>query len=357
MKTIASLLSVVGFVLISAAPAFSQDPLPVENAVRYEVQLSHVSSQPAALRIVALDDISDIDVTLLHCDSPLNSDADVSKPITHHIDHIPKGENYIMQWGQPTAGTYNCLVFMRGKSQNGGSWKVQNNFEMNSLEPLGLKTDLAGLSPEVHSLTLHATQPVKRVTVTVRAEDGSDIDQVVMDLPTLQKDVTVTWKESPLIPAFVEVRVDAPSGVWSTNTFCKLDNIPHEDIIFDSGKATIRKDQEQKLLDTLRTIESYRSRFYDISTDLYITGYTDTVGSLESNDKLSRERAKAIAHWMRKHNLNFNVYYRGLGERVLHTRTADETPEEANRRVQYTLSNFEIIDAYTSTDFGKWNKL
>ena len=187
MKTIASLLSVVGFVLISAAPAFSQDSLPVENAVRYEVQLSHASSQPAALRIVALDDISDIDVLLNSC---------APKVVKQHIDRIPKGENYIMQWQQPT-GAYNCQIQMRGKSQNGGSWKVLNNFEMNSLAPLGLKTDLAGLSPEVHSLTLHATQPVKRVTVTVRAEDGSDIDQVVMDLPTLQKDVTVTWKESP----------------------------------------------------------------------------------------------------------------------------------------------------------------
>lgn len=347
MKTIASLLSIVGFVLISAAPAFSQNPLPAEDAVRYDVQLSHASSQPAALRIVALDDINDIDIILNSC---------APKVVKQHIDRIPKGENFILQWQQPT-GSYQCQIQMRGKDHKGGTWKVLNNFEMNSLSPLGLKTDLEGLSPEVHSLTLHATEPVKRASVTVRAEDGSDIDQVVVDLPTPQKDVTITWKESPLMPAFIEVRVDAPSGMWSTNTICKLDNIPHEDIIFDSGKTTIRKDQEQKLLDTLRTIESYRSRFYDISTDLYITGYTDTVGSLESNDKLSRERAKAIAHWMRKHNLNFNVYYRGLGERVLYTRTADETPEESNRRVQYTLSNFEIVDAYTSTSFGKWNKL
>ncbi len=347
MKKIQTAFFLFGFVLIPIFPAFSQNTLPVENPVRYDIQLSHAATQPAALRIVANDEIHDIDVLLNNC---------AAKPVKQHIANIPKGENYIMQWSQST-GTYNCQIQMRGKDRNGGTWKVNNTFQMHSLASLGLKTELAALSPDINTLTFHASQPVARATLTVKAEDGSDIDHIVLDLPTPQKDMTMTWQKSDKVPAFVEVRVDAPNGVWSSNTFCKLDNIPHEDIIFDSGKATIRKDQEQKLLDTLHTIESYRARFDHISTDLYITGYTDTVGSLEHNDKLSRDRAKAIAHWMRKHNLNFDVYYRGLGERVLIKGTPDETPEEVNRRVQYTLSNYEVIDNYTATNFGKWNKL
>ena len=347
MRYSALILSVFGCLAFHAAPVFSQSPFPVENPVRYDVQLSHVASQPAALRIVANDNIKDIDVLVNAC-SPV--------VVKKHIDGIAKGAHYMLQWPQP-AGSYTCQIQMRGKDSRGNTWKLVNDFQMESLASLGLQTDLAGLSPDIHTLTLHATQPFKRASVLVKADDGSEIDNVVVDLDTPKKDLTMNWRASDKQPVLVETRVDTPQGVWSTNTFCKLDNIPHEDIIFDTGKATIRKDQEQKLLDTLHTIESYRARFDNISTDLYITGYTDTVGSTESNDKLSRERAKSIAHWMRKHNLNFSVYYRGLGERVLHTQTPDETPEEANRRVQYTLSNYELVDQYTTMSFGQWNKL
>ena len=80
----------------------------------------------------------------------------------------------------------------------------------------------------------------------------------------------------------------------------------------------------------------------------------DTVGSAASNDKLSLNRAKAIASWFRKHGLSIPTFYRGAGERSLAVPTPDNTPNEKNRRAVYILSNRPPLD---SADLGGFTKL
>ena len=115
--------------------------------------------------------------------------------------------------------------------------------------------------------------------------------------------------------------------------------IPHEEVEFDFGKWVIRKDQEPKLKRTLASIKDALKKLRkDFKVNLYIAGYTDTVGSDADNMKLSANRARAIARWFVRHGVKIPVFYQGFGERVLRVATPDNTPEPRNRRAVYVLA-------------------
>jgi outer membrane protein OmpA-like peptidoglycan-associated protein len=73
-------------------------------------------------------------------------------------------------------------------------------------------------------------------------------------------------------------------------------------------------------------------------SDVQITGHTDTVGTSESNDELSRDRAKEIRAALVKQGLPVeNAKVTGRGERELRIKTGDGVEEPGNRRVEVIL--------------------
>lgn len=84
-------------------------------------------------------------------------------------------------------------------------------------------------------------------------------------------------------------------------------------------------------------LEALRAAVTDKS-EVQITGHTDTVGSAESNDALSRDRAVEIRAALVKQGLPLeNAKVTGRGERELRIPTADEVAEPGNRRVEVIL--------------------
>jgi outer membrane protein OmpA-like peptidoglycan-associated protein len=84
-------------------------------------------------------------------------------------------------------------------------------------------------------------------------------------------------------------------------------------------------------------LEALRKEVTEAS-DVQITGHTDTVGSSDSNDKLSYERAVEIRAALVKKGLPVaNARVAGRGERELRVQTADGVNEPANRRVEVIL--------------------
>jgi outer membrane protein OmpA-like peptidoglycan-associated protein len=84
-------------------------------------------------------------------------------------------------------------------------------------------------------------------------------------------------------------------------------------------------------------LEALRAVATDAS-EVQITGHTDTVGTSESNDALSRDRAVEIRAALVKQGLPFeNAKVTGRGERELRVPTEDGVSEAANRRVEVIL--------------------
>ena len=72
--------------------------------------------------------------------------------------------------------------------------------------------------------------------------------------------------------------------------------------------------------------------------DIVLIGHTDTVGSLESNDRLSLARAERVRHALVQQGLNaYRIQTAGRGERELLVKTADGVSEPRNRRVEVNV--------------------
>ena len=121
--------------------------------------------------------------------------------------------------------------------------------------------------------------------------------------------------------------------------------IPHTEINFDSGKWDIKNDEAPKLDDAvavafheLIALEKVNDAVNaNLSPQLYIVGYTDTVGNAGSNQKLSNSRAKQIAQYFYEKGFWAEIFYAGMGERGLRVETDDNVDEVRNRRALYLI--------------------
>lgn len=143
-----------------------------------------------------------------------------------------------------------------------------------------------------------------------------------------------------------------PDGYWAPmNTFPWSLVIPHEEVIFASGKAEIAAAERPKLDEALEKIATAIRRYGKvIDIKLYVAGHTDTVGDAASNRALSVARARSIASYFRSKGVRVPILVAGFGEDQPAVATADETDEPANRRADYVLK-------VEPPSAGAWSKL
>lgn len=323
-----------------ATQAWAQNS--AQGPIRYEVFDRHGVDTPAQFKLIANTTLKDVNVKIYNCGQA---------PITQYFDEVRSGDTRLMQWSQ-AEGTYSCQFVITGKNDFGDSINFNQTHTFYAMTPLQLDVNLRELTPEMNDVTLHASKPMTRASITVTAEDGSHIDTVEQPIART-KTHKLVWKPNDKKPAMLEIKAWDDKNSWASFTIFYF-QIPHTDIVFDTAKYEVRRDQEHHLQESLDKILEVIQTHQRVAIDLYITGYTDTVGSAASNDKLSLNRAKAIASWFRKHGLSIPTYYRGAGERSLAVPTPDNTPNEKNRRAVYILSNRPPLD---SADLGGFTKL
>ncbi len=209
---------------------------------------------------------------------------------------------------------------------------------------LVLSLERSRSSLERRTLVLTANAPVKQAEFEVLGSGDVVLDQGVIALGGVKPggDITVTWTSPAEQPVEkVNVKVYDPQGSWTSVQVIPFTvDIPHDEVEFESGKASFASSEERKLESTwgLLTAEIERHG-KDLELQLYIAGYTDTVGDAGGNLGLSEARARSIAAWFRKRGLKIPVYYQGFGESVLAVGTGDNVDEPRNRRALYILGN------------------
>jgi outer membrane protein OmpA-like peptidoglycan-associated protein len=106
---------------------------------------------------------------------------------------------------------------------------------------------------------------------------------------------------------------------------------PRVYVLYFKEGTTDLTDESIPVLDALRKAVTPGS-------EVQIVGHTDTVGSSQSNDQLSRDRAVEIRAALVREGLPVeNARATGRGERELRAPTADNVREPANRRVEVIL--------------------
>lgn len=219
-------------------------------------------------------------------------------------------------------------------------------FSFVCVAPIDVKLGQGGLDLGRGVLKLDVVGPAVRAELQVLSEEGGTLKSETVKLKPGggRKKLTLRWPVNAEQPfGGLELKLFDRHGAWVHLKLTPISvEIPHEEVEFENGKAAVRPSQEPKLQDTLAAIREEMARFVGDLTEpsLYIIGYTDTVGSKGDNRRLSTARARSIGSWFRANGLANTILYQGFGEEVLAVETGDNTPEPANRRAVYILTNF-----------------
>ena len=104
-------------------------------------------------------------------------------------------------------------------------------------------------------------------------------------------------------------------------------------ISFDFNSAAVKPEFRPVLDQVAQTLASYQSTFVDIS------GHTDSIGSDAVNQRLSEQRAKAVADYLGYRGVNSaRMATRGFGKAYPIASNTTEQGRADNRRVEIKLS-------------------
>jgi outer membrane protein OmpA-like peptidoglycan-associated protein len=192
-------------------------------------------------------------------------------------------------------------------------------------------------------LQCRTTNPAASAELTIygEAEQVLAVVQETYEAAVPGTNLVLAWEPLKAEIVSMQLKVTDVAGFWTGMRITPFSiEIPHDDLVFDSGKSNVRADQEPKLGVTMGFVNEALAKHQTLlELKLFVAGYTDSVGSKGSNVELSQARARSIAAWFRGHGLKIPIYYQGFGEDVLAKPTPDETEEPANRRAVYILAS------------------
>lgn len=189
-----------------------------------------------------------------------------------------------------------------------------------------------------HTLLVHPSRPLAAAEAELIGVGGVVLERTDATLVD-PANPTFRWTTDEEVLKIVVVAEDE-AGIRAQLTLSPwFYAIPHEDVVFASGSADITGAEAPKLercwADVRRVLDKYGSV---VDMELFVAGYTDTVGTSASNQGLSDRRARAIAQWFVRRGFPGTVWYQGFGEEVLAVPTPDETDALPNRRAIYVLA-------------------
>ena len=137
-------------------------------------------------------------------------------------------------------------------------------------------------------------------------------------------------------PAKKEVKheeiVAEPEETYISNIPVKPQDSPYS-VFFQGRSASLSASGVQTIKDILEEIEG------NSHVKLTLNAYTDTIGTPESNQKLSLARAQAVRELLTAEGVNKGqISLFAFGESDIPVKTADNTAEPANQRVEIFVS-------------------
>lgn len=226
---------------------------------------------------------------------------------------------------------------------SGESGALDMEFSLTRVDKLKLELLPSDVDLDARKLSFKINNPAQKATLEIYGKNGKKLksEESVFNGTVGGTSLTMSWSDPGPDALYLDLKVYDIAGFWKGVRLTPFHvDIPHEEVEFENAKWDVRPSEEPKLKKTLALIrEALEKHGQLIQLRLYIAGYTDTVGSKESNQVLSNNRARSIAAWYRKNGLKIPIYSQGFGEDILAKATPDETPEPVNRRAVYVLSN------------------
>ncbi|MCP4196998.1 MAG: OmpA family protein [Proteobacteria bacterium] len=220
---------------------------------------------------------------------------------------------------------------------------------LSAKKKIQLRVDIAKSDVDLTGRTVHfrLNKPAKSSNVKVYSPEGALLAKASKTYHGAMAGdrLSISW---PSLGANKDnfrlaLKVTDTDNYWVTWEIVRFYvEIPHEDVVFETGKWNILPSETHKLDASLTLLKStVKKHSRTVPCQIYVAGFTDTVGKVEDNRKLSQKRARAIAKYFTQRGLTtIPIFARGFGEEVLAIGTGDDVPEEKNRRAVYVVSTF-----------------
>lgn len=247
-----------------------------------------------------------------------------------------------------------------------GSFEVQKPVAGGKQAPFELVSDRAEIV-DGQKIRYKTPFTVTSRELQVYNTDGDLVAEKLVTDEVVEAGSTFEMKWSTSDEVFmIKVTGEDDTGYSYTDTRVPWSvDIPHTEVNFDSGKAIIKPEEEPKVAEAFAVLahelagldRANQAVNGNLSAQLYIVGYTDTVGNASDNAKLSEARAKAIAQYFYDKGAWCEIYYAGMGERGLAVETGDSVDEVRNRRALYILGVQKPAGGGQVPSQGAWKKL
>jgi hypothetical protein len=256
----------------------------------------------------------------------------LSKPLAPGIRHTLPFE------GLPK-GSHSCRgdLSLEGDDFSG---QMPLSFDVQVLPRLVLTVNRSDLHLDGHMLAVVGSRGLRRVAVEAFGERGSKLGEGQTSAGGDTR-VEIQWGGQPgEVLKLTVTGWDMDDLYGEVHLFPWHYEIPHDDLVFATGDATITSNEEPKLETAWTELQGVLDRFGDVvEVRLYVAGYTDTVGGHAANQALSERRARSIADWFKQRGFAGPIAFQGFGESALAIATPDETNEAGNRRATYILAS------------------
>ena len=322
--------------------AFAADPIALEIVPTAQVGLG----KPGIVLVV-------------HQDAErLEARVDCAGAWAAHEGGAKEGERITLELAVPP-GHHACTGTLAATFLDGSSGEMPLAFEVDMFAPLGIEVPRDALKLEDNTLSAVLDRAPGQVEVEVYGPRDALIGTgTAPGVGTAAGErLEVQWTGSGEVVR-IHVKGTDEHGFWSAiDLFPWSYEIPHEDVVFDTNQAVVRPGEAPKLEAAMAEVEKVREKYGpDVPMNLYVAGYTDTVGDKYANQQLSNLRAAAIAAWFRDAGFEGGIYFQGFGESVLAVETPDSTDEARNRRALYVLAA-EAPPISADLPAGDWTKL
>lgn len=270
---------------------------------------------------------------------------------------ISRGSKDTLEMPGLKLGTHTCTGKLELRTDDGGTGEMPLNFQVAIVDAVKLFWDAADFDLDGSRMVVSSDRPMVDLQIDVYGGEAGERIGGGRQPGESRTSVPVTWvSEGEVLK--IDITVTDELGTRSTLTLLPWSYaIPHDDVVFETNKAAILPSEAPKLEAAWEEIEAVVAKYGAIvEMQLYVAGYTDTVGDPASNRALSQRRARSIAQWFRTRGFTRPVFVQGFGEDALAVPTPDGTDEQRNRRALYVLA---ARTPSISTDLPRsaWQKL
>ena len=266
--------------------------------------------------------------------------------VSKTLGRLNPGESQVITWSA-APGLHEYLVDVSGRTEE-GQMSVSSPVTVAVLRPIEISLRKEEVDLGTRLIPFSINNPASHLELNIYNPSGRILHQQDIELRPAQagQRLQVSWPDLPESIGRIELRVFDVSNAWvGVELLPFMIDIPHVEVLFETAKWKLLPGELPKLDAAYELILSaIREHGADLKARLYVLGFTDTVGSVQDNIVLSRNRADAIArYFLSKGGITLPIMACGFGETRLAVQTGDNVDEARNRRAQYILAAQEPV--------------